>query len=314
MQLANDNKIYFPMGTTNQLGIINNPNNLGAAMNLSVNALSVATKTVKLGVPNFVNHYNPKLNALPFTNTITCSSVSFAPSVQPSQTISGTCANIAYPTTNYFWNFGDPASGVTNTSTLTNPIHNFSATGNFTVNLVMVSQCRIDTITQTVSIVNQNPILALSGPSVICKGEKATFSVTGNYSFFWSNSAVGNSIIVTPTANVVYSVTATNTLNGCKSTSALALTVNKCLKLQNSNDLTNEWLLFPNPVSESLSIVNEAGKEIYITITNSIGQVYYAGKTSNALLIIQTIDWAKGIYHVCINSYDSVLHKQMVIE
>lgn len=36
---------------------------------------------------------------------------------------------------NYLWNFGDPASGANNTSTLTNPTHSFATFGSYNVNL-----------------------------------------------------------------------------------------------------------------------------------------------------------------------------------
>ena len=52
MQLAKDGKIYFNYGGFSQLGAINNPNNAGAAMNLTLNAISVAPKQIKMGFPN----------------------------------------------------------------------------------------------------------------------------------------------------------------------------------------------------------------------------------------------------------------------
>ena len=314
MQLGNDNKLYFPMGITNQMGLISNPNNLGAAMNLSLNALSVATKTVRLGLPNFVNNYIPHINAMPFTNTLVCSSASFAPSVQPSQTIAGTCGTIAYPTMQFLWNFGDPNSGTTNTSTLSNPQHLFSNTGNFSVSLIMVSQCRTDTIAQTINIVSQNPVFAISGPTAICKGESAALTVNGNYNYLWSTSANGSSISVTPSANIVYSVTATNTSNGCKSSSSVMLTVNKCLNYLNLKDVNNIWRVYPNPVSEILVIANESENEFDLSITNAIGQMIYTAKSKGNKLQIETKDWPKGLYIISLKSNQQFWFKEIVVD
>lgn len=52
----------------------------------------------------------------------------------------------------YLWNFGDPASGVLNTSTATNPTHYFSTTGPYTVTLTVTSApgC-INVTTQVIS-------------------------------------------------------------------------------------------------------------------------------------------------------------------
>lgn len=44
--------------------------------------------------------------------------------------------NYSFDATQYTWNFGDPASGVNNASTLENPVHTFSAPGTYQVSLV----------------------------------------------------------------------------------------------------------------------------------------------------------------------------------
>lgn len=83
------------------------------------------------------------------------------------------CANSAVPfinttipgfnqgcnsSTNYSWNFGDPASGANNTSTAANPTHVYAAPGTYTVTLTAsnagnpVLSCGSTTITQTICI------------------------------------------------------------------------------------------------------------------------------------------------------------------
>ncbi|MCX6317309.1 MAG: PKD domain-containing protein [Bacteroidetes bacterium] len=59
--------------------------------------------------------------------------------------------------TGWTWNFGDPASGANNTSTLQNPTHIFTGWGNYTVTLSVTTSngCRSTTRTQTVFV---NPI------------------------------------------------------------------------------------------------------------------------------------------------------------
>jgi len=53
----------------------------------------------------------------------------------------------------WLWNFGDPASGTSNTSTLQNPTHQFTAPVTFTVSLIVTNSggCK-DTITQPVTV------------------------------------------------------------------------------------------------------------------------------------------------------------------
>jgi PKD repeat protein len=57
-----------------------------------------------------------------------------------------------YPTT-YNWNFGDPQSGSNNVSSLKNPVHVFTASGNYTITLNTVDSTSCSwTRTQTISI------------------------------------------------------------------------------------------------------------------------------------------------------------------
>jgi hypothetical protein len=49
--------------------------------------------------------------------------------------------NESVAATEFLWNFGDTASGMYNTSTYTNPVHNFSGPGTFTVTLTASHPC-----------------------------------------------------------------------------------------------------------------------------------------------------------------------------
>ncbi|MBK8140519.1 MAG: PKD domain-containing protein [Chitinophagaceae bacterium] len=51
------------------------------------------------------------------------------------------------------WNFGDPGSGVNNTSVLQNPQHSYTAVGTYNVELIVTTSdaCK-DTVVQTLSV------------------------------------------------------------------------------------------------------------------------------------------------------------------
>lgn len=64
---------------------------------------------------------------------------------------------------NWQWNFGDPASGGSNTTTIQNPSHVFSAPGTYVVTLVVFNHCGCsDTTTGTITVTN------VSGPKIDC--------------------------------------------------------------------------------------------------------------------------------------------------
>ena len=90
----------------------------------------------------------------------------------------------------YIWNFGDPASGNTNTSTEAAPVHDFSSTGTYSVLLVAENECGVDTYISTVIIAGDAPIAAFStgGVPVACAPASVQFndiSAGAPNSWFW---------------------------------------------------------------------------------------------------------------------------------
>ncbi|MFN4083065.1 MAG: PKD domain-containing protein, partial [Bacteroidia bacterium] len=60
--------------------------------------------------------------------------------------------NLSYFATDYEWNFGDPASGLANTSTLAEPTHTFTSNGTYIVRLIATSGACHDTIYDTINV------------------------------------------------------------------------------------------------------------------------------------------------------------------
>jgi hypothetical protein len=117
--------------------------------------------------------------------------------------------------TGYTWN-----TNATNATIVVSPI----ATTTYTVTGIEPTGC-IAIATKTI-VVNANPNLILS-PLVtsICEGNFATLGVSGAASYVWSNSSVGNTISVNPTATTTYTVTGT-AANGCTAEGTVLVNVN----------------------------------------------------------------------------------------
>ena len=62
--------------------------------------------------------------------------------------------NISANTSFYKWDFGDPLSGIQNTSSLENPDHEYSAPGSYLVSLVAGNACQQDTAFETLVILD----------------------------------------------------------------------------------------------------------------------------------------------------------------
>jgi hypothetical protein len=117
--------------------------------------------------------------------------------------------------------------------------------------------------TETVQI-TQAPThtVNISGPKTFCKGEKIKLVATGASLYTWSNSGIGPTLLITPTATGVYSVTGTGSL--CASNAFYTVSLISCTSV---DDLKRtDLMVFPNPVQDHLFL--ELGAQLNdITIT-----------------------------------------------
>ncbi|MFZ4707961.1 MAG: PKD domain-containing protein, partial [Bacteroidales bacterium] len=74
------------------------------------------------------------------------------------------------------WNFGDPASGINNTSTLANPTHVYPAAGNFVVTLVVTNATGCSDSIQTTIDIHAKPLVDFTSDSITCLGSPLNFN------------------------------------------------------------------------------------------------------------------------------------------
>ncbi|MBA2610415.1 MAG: gliding motility-associated C-terminal domain-containing protein [Bacteroidetes bacterium] len=153
----------------------------------------------------------------------------------------------------YSWNFGD----ATSTTTLSNPVHTYSASGNYTVTLITTNSfgCK-DSIKKPVTVFIFNPGVA-SG-SIICSGETATISASGGTSYTWSpssqvsNTSIANPV-VSPTTSTIYTVTIYNNTGG-----------NNCIATLTTNVTVN-----PKPTANFNFTINPCGGGVFFNDLSS---------------------------------------------
>jgi hypothetical protein len=145
LQLANDGKIYVAHPGYQYLSVVLNPNNLGASCNFSFACQSCAPKYGNGGLPQFLSSYMVPSGQFSINVITSCSSASFGIS-QPSSL----CFQSSI--TGQSWNFSDFASGIANTSTLSNPAHVFSNTGLYSIFLAVQHDCYSDSARKTVTV------------------------------------------------------------------------------------------------------------------------------------------------------------------
>ena len=159
LQLAADDKIYGGLSSVDSLSIIQFPENPGLASGLQINAMSLAPGTTCWdGLPQFLQKYKAYIHK---TGDCQSDSVHFSGDIWP-------------PADSIRWNFGDPASGLANSSTLANPSHSYSLAGNYTVELyVRHNDNRTDTAWKTIMI-KTGPQPVLGPDQTICTPQTAT--------------------------------------------------------------------------------------------------------------------------------------------
>ncbi len=118
-----------------------------------------------------------------------------------------TTSAVSGSVTSYFWDFGDPASGSANTSTLQNPTHFYSATNAYTITLNLISNlnCPSTTVVPIVVFPNPNAIFSYSTANACSLpytfANNSTVSAIGASSIIsqlWNFGPAGTSTLFSP--------------------------------------------------------------------------------------------------------------------
>lgn len=155
--------------------------------------------------------------------------------------------------TTALWNFGDPASGASNTSSVVSPTHVFSSTGAYTVTAFVAASCDTFTISYPITIIScGSSCTGVIGMRDSCFQNGTTFSLASSASILsqiWSfgdpSSGIANSSTSsTPTHNFsapgVYTVSVTATASCGVFTAFYTATIVNCPVNCQANILLND--------------------------------------------------------------------------
>ena len=260
LQTGPDGKIYCARYGQPLLSVISEPNELGLACNW-IDTAVVLTSNSRWGLPTFIQSF-------------------FNASFSFSQTCIGDSTFFAVDSTDIdslFWDFGDPASGAQNTSTLFSPGHLFSDTGLFDVTLIAYSDTLIDTTVQSVFI--YPPLSNFWETEInVCKGDTISLNVEQPYaSYLWSTGSTANSIPLFSDSLVFVSV-----FGFCDT---ITDTIQALLSIPNPIVLLNDTTFCKPNTLVLRNLLNPNGEVLWNT-----------GITSDSLLVAES-----GIY----SAYDS---------
>ena len=137
LALAPDGKIYYTRNTCAYLGAINNPDVVGTGCNFQDSAVFLQGKTCVYGLPNLNQSY--------YSGSFQWDKVCLGDSTHFE--ISNTTGILGV-----VWDFGDPGSGLNNTSNIFNAAHLYTSPGTYTVQLIKYYLFFNDTIIDSVKV------------------------------------------------------------------------------------------------------------------------------------------------------------------
>ncbi|MEX2596857.1 MAG: gliding motility-associated C-terminal domain-containing protein [Salibacteraceae bacterium] len=186
LQLGPDLKIYI--ATYEHVSTIHDPNSLDSACNFDLN--HVITYSARLGLPQFTSSFfHPDIEA---TSECRYDSILFRVDT--------------FGIDSVVWNFGDPGSGILNTSTDPWPYHVYTDTGTFEIYAALFNEGFIDTVRRELTVYPRQS-LDLGSDTAVCIGDSVTYNVEQPFAaYIWHNGSTEPSITIASDSTISVTV------------------------------------------------------------------------------------------------------------
>lgn len=163
------------------------------------------------------------------------------------------------------------------------------------------------------------PKIAITGKTVLCPGESTTLTVESTdtiVQYLWLGDPLityGKSKTVTPQKSTVYTVIVTDT-SGCINRDTVLVQIISCTGIKPVDDLFNSFVVFPNPVTEQLTIVfSVLQKNTKISITDLLGKEVRTVLFSGKEMSLPRGNLKDGIYLIQVVSENETIQRQKII-
>jgi hypothetical protein len=208
LQLGPDNRMYVARMDSPYLSRINSPNTIGSGCGWEENAVNLGGRQSQYGLPPFIQSFF-YLTADFYWTSPTCD----GSPIQFYTSASDTPDSVK-------WNFGDPASGAANTSTLINPTHFYPGTGNYWVTLVVYLYGVAKSCFHII-VVNEQPHVYLGNDTTFCVSQPYQLDAGPGFEhYLWQNGDTSQSILTDITGLYWCQVTGPG---GCSDTDSVNL-------------------------------------------------------------------------------------------
>jgi len=198
--------------------------------------------------------------------TVYVSTLTLTPS--SSICLGGTVNLSAGGANSYTWNTGSSGSNIS-----VSPANSVSYSVQALTNFPGLTCSSFGTTSVTV---NSLPVVAaLATKTIVCKNSPSTtLTASGAQTYVWSTSSTSQSIVVSPSATTVFTLTGTNA-NNCSSSITIQILVDPCTGISETTLEENQSILvYPNPSSSAFTI--KALTAMELLLVNELGQVLRA--------------------------------------
>jgi len=187
--------------------------------------------------------------------------------------------------TSFQWNFGDPASGASNTDTAFSPKHTYAVAGTYQVVLVASkpSSCNLTDTFRLSVVIHALPKIFLGNDTCLCFSEqfKLDAGVVGG-TYKWSSGSTEQTY--KPDSSGTYSVVVTDPF-GCVGADTIQITIQRCLTdsfnvLSPNGDGANDtWGVNGRDLEDyHVAVVNRWGSAVF---TSDDSKLRWNGKVNN---------------------------------
>lgn len=212
--------------------------------------------------------------------------------------------------TSYTWSLPGGWSGSSSTNTI-------SATpgSSGTISVTASNTCGTSSAQNLTVTINALPtIVYTQNPDTVCAnaGIVALGSVTPTGGTFSGTAVSGTNFNATTAGAGTFTITYTYTDgNSCTNTASQSILVDLCTGLSNQTLAESDFIVFPNPANELVTITSNENKGQLI-IYNTLGAVLYSKQLNATQTTVDVSAYQSGIYFIQIQTVDGMATKKII--
>jgi len=166
-------------------------------------------------------------------------------------------------------------------------------------------------------ITSTSPIVSIiASQDSVCSGTPIILTASGANTYTWSNSVISNSISVSPTNSITYTVTGIDTVKGCinnPDTATQMIYIKSCTTGLNNDATSNEQVnIYPNPNNGSFVIEPNSAIKQTMQVYDINGKLVLSQRI-NGKTTIDASSLNEGVYNINLQSNEGVVNKRLVI-